>query len=178
MKTGFWAFLGALIGTQGKKLQGTAGTILFFMVVAFMAIPVWIRWTIGAALVALILWQLYVSGAKLFGKWSKKHPRGGKRKKTRGRVASEELGAVYVFRDSYGMVRYDGSSGDLDTMLERIKAHAEDKTALADLIKPGWTLEVEWVQGRENAYAIEGERIDERFGEPGYENRRREGRGR
>ncbi len=174
MKTGFAAFLGALIGTQGRRLQGFAGTLLFFIAVGIGMIPVYVRWIIGACLLFLTIWWLFNKSHRWFNKKSSH----GRRARGVANNGAPELGAVYVFRDAEGTIRYDGSSGDLDDMLARLKAHVEGSTAIAGLIRPGWTLDVEWVGSRDYAYAVEGERIDERIGTKGYENRRREGRGR
>ncbi len=72
MKTGFAAFLGALIGTQGRKLQSFAGTVLFFVAVGIGMIPVYVRWIIAGAVIFLLVWWIYSKGSNWYHKGTRK----------------------------------------------------------------------------------------------------------
>lgn len=125
------------------------------------------------AVVALALWPREV--ARAVGELL--HPGSSRQSSLPG---GPFQGSHYTLLDERGRRRYDGSSGDLADLVQRLTAHMDPRggTAVSPHWRTGWTFTVQTFDTRDEAYRSEGVAIDRRIGTALYLNKRREGRGR
>ena len=186
VRTGLGLGIGATIGVLLARVALMAGGVAF-LVGWWVLSAAGVDWRVAfvllvlaiLALVALVVYARDLS--RLGGAWATRHARQRTGTEPEWAVSLVPFdGAHYTFEDERKTRRYDGSAGDLESLIARLRDHCDpySSSALAGKITPGWTLTVRFLDDRDEAYRSEGEAIDQHIGRPGYLNRRREGRGR
>lgn len=172
----FGAVTGFVTGWLAVLAAGAAGLLLLMVFFRLWAetgsAAVAAAGTLLLPLGVVALWHWRGDMVALLSAWA------GPRLEHRGVLLEPEQpvefeGSTYTVFDELGRRRYDGSSGGIEQLTARLRAHCDPLggTALSGLVGPGWELRVRLHGTRDQAYAVETAHIERHFGRPGYENR-------